>query len=114
MALPPLSSGGVNCTLMVVLPGEATTAVGAFGTVTGVTLLDAAVGALLPKALVAITVQVTAVPLANPVTTIGEPLPDCDCALCVESRSHRGLHPDTCGCIFCEFARSNRNKDAKP
>ena len=80
MALPPLFSGGANCTLTVVLPGVATTAVGAFGTVAGVTLLDAADAALLPMALVAITVQVTAVPLANPVTTIGEPLPDCDCA----------------------------------
>jgi hypothetical protein len=42
IALPPLLSGAVNVTLAVALPLVATTAVGAPGTVAGVTLFDAA------------------------------------------------------------------------
>jgi len=59
----------------------ATTLVGAFGALgAGVTEFDAADGKLGPIPLVAITVQVTATPLGNPVTTIGEPLPPALCA----------------------------------
>ena len=61
MALPPLLAGVVHETLAEALPAVAVTAVGAPGTVagaTGVTLLDASEGALLPTALVATTVKV--------------------------------------------------------
>jgi hypothetical protein len=45
--------------------------VGAPATVAGITLLDAADGALTPTAFVAVTVNVYAVPFVNPLTTIG-------------------------------------------
>ena len=45
--------------------------VGADGTVIGVTLFDAAEGALTPTAVVAVTVKVYAVPFVNPETIIG-------------------------------------------
>jgi hypothetical protein len=57
MALPPLLPA-VKVTLAVVLPGVAALMVGASGTPTGVTLLDAADAALVPMALVAVTVKV--------------------------------------------------------
>ena len=41
----------------------------------GVTLFDAADAGPVPEAFVAVTVNVYAVPLVNPVTTIGEPAP---------------------------------------
>ncbi len=80
IALPPLLAGATKATLTCALPRVATTAVGASGTVAGVTLADGAEGTLLPIALVAITVQVTAVPLVRPVTMIGDAVPLCDCA----------------------------------
>ena len=49
--------------------------VGAPGTVKGITLLDDADGALLPAALVAMTVNVQAAPFVSPVTVIGLALP---------------------------------------
>jgi hypothetical protein len=66
MALPPLP-GAVKATVACALPGVAVTAVGAPGTVAGVTLFDAADGALEPAALVATTVNVYAVPFVRPV-----------------------------------------------
>jgi hypothetical protein len=41
----------------------------------GVTLLDAALGALVPMALVAVTVKVYAVPVVSPVTVMGDAPP---------------------------------------
>ena len=67
IALPPLLTGGVKLTLAVVLPGVAVAAVGAPGTVAGVTLFDAVDGALEPRAFVATTVKVYAVPFTRPV-----------------------------------------------
>ena len=61
MALPPLLAGALQETDAEALPAVAVTAVGAPGTVagaTGVTLLDASEGALLPTALLATTVKV--------------------------------------------------------
>ena len=78
MALPPLLAGAVKATVALALPAVAVPIVGAPGTVAatfGVTLFDATEGAPVPKALVAATVQVTAVPLVNPVTVIGDAAP---------------------------------------
>ena len=61
MALPPSLAGAVQETVAEALPAVAVTAVGAPGTVagaTGVTLLDASEGELLPTAFVAMTVNV--------------------------------------------------------
>ena len=61
MALPPSLAGAVQETVAEALPAVAETAVGVPGTVagaTGVTLLDASEGALLPTALLATTVKV--------------------------------------------------------
>ena len=49
--------------------------VGAFGTVAGVTALDALDGVLVPFAFVAVTVKVYAVPFESPVTVIGDDPP---------------------------------------
>ena len=67
IALPPLLTGAVKLTLACRLPGVAVTAVGAPGTVRGVTLFDELDGALEPAAFVATTVKVYAVPLVSPV-----------------------------------------------
>ncbi len=58
MALPPLLPGAVKLTVACALPAVADTAVGAPGTVAGVTLLEAAEAALWPEPLVAFTVKV--------------------------------------------------------
>ena len=68
IALPPSEAGAVQETVACALPAVADTAVGAPGTPNGVTLLEAAEAAPLPAALVAVTVKVTAVPLARPVS----------------------------------------------
>ena len=70
MALPPSLLGPVKLTKAWALPGAAVTAVGAPGTVAGVTAADAADAGPVPTALVAVTVNVYAVPLASPGTTI--------------------------------------------
>ena len=75
MALPLLLDGAENATLTWPLPAVATTAVGAPGAPAGVTVFDTAEGAPGPIALVAKTVQLTATPLANPPTVIGETPP---------------------------------------
>jgi hypothetical protein len=64
--------GDVKATVTLPLPGVAVPIAGAPGTVAGVTVLDEAEGVLVPTALVAVTVQDTGVPLASPVTVIGE------------------------------------------
>ena len=66
---PPVLPDAVKVTVACALPAVAVPIVGAVGTVAGVTLFDAADGALLPIALVAMTVNVYAVPLARLVTT---------------------------------------------
>jgi hypothetical protein len=58
IGLPPLSAGAVKLTVARALPATAEAAVGAPGTPTGVTLLDAADAALTPMAFVAVTVNV--------------------------------------------------------
>src|ERR687883_605476 len=68
MAAPPLEAGAVQLTLAEALPAVAVTAVGAPGTVAGVTLFDASDAALVPTALVAVTVKLYAVPFVRPVT----------------------------------------------
>lgn len=50
--------------------------VGAPGTVTGVTEFDTLEAELVPTSFVAVTVNVYAVPLARPVTVIGDAPPD--------------------------------------
>ena len=58
MAEPPLDTGAVNATLIWALPAVAVPMVGAPGTVIGVALVDGDDAALLPAALLALTVQV--------------------------------------------------------
>jgi hypothetical protein len=70
MALPPVA-GAVNEIVACPFPGVADTAVGASGTVAGVTEFDGDEDALVPIALVAVTVKVYEVPLVNPVTVMG-------------------------------------------
>ena len=72
MALPPLLAGAVQLTVACAFPATAAAAVGAPGTVAGVTALLAVEAGLGPTALVAVTVKVYAVPLVNPVTVQGE------------------------------------------
>ena len=72
IALPPLFAGATKATLTCALPRVATTPVGAFGTVAGVTLLELAEAAPSPTSLTALTAQVTGVPLVRPLTTSGE------------------------------------------
>lgn len=65
-------------TIALALPAVATPMVGAPGTVTGrvgVALLDAADGAPVPMAFLAVTMHVTAMPLVNPLTVIGVAAP---------------------------------------
>ena len=77
MALPPFEAGAVNVIVAWAFPALAEGEVGAPGTVAGVTLLEDADAAPVPRALVAVTVNVYAVPFTRPVTTTGlaEPVP---------------------------------------
>jgi hypothetical protein len=72
---PPLLAGGVNATLALALPAVAVPIVGAPGIVAGVTLLEVDEDAPVPVLLVAVTVNVYAVPFASPFTVMGEALP---------------------------------------
>jgi hypothetical protein len=72
---PPLLAGGVNVTEADAFPRVALPIVGAPGTVAGTKLFDAADGAPVPTALVAVTLQVYALPFVRPDTTIGLPDP---------------------------------------
>jgi hypothetical protein len=65
---PPSLAGGVHDTPTWVFPGTTATAVGAPGTVRGVTAALATDTADVPAALVAVTVNVYAVPFVRPVT----------------------------------------------
>ena len=65
-----MEAGAVNVTVACAFPAVAVPMVGAPGTVAGVTLLDAAEAGPVPTALVAVTVNVYAVPFARPVTVI--------------------------------------------
>lgn len=58
MAAPPLDDGAVNVTFACALPAVAVPIVGAWGTVAGVTELEAAEAELVPLVLVAVTVNV--------------------------------------------------------
>jgi hypothetical protein len=71
IADPPLFVGAVKLTLAEPFPRTPVTAVGAPGTVAGVTAADATDSAPLPTALVACTVNVYAVPFVKPVTVHG-------------------------------------------
>ena len=71
IVLPPFDAGAVKATLAVVLPAVANPIVGALGTPTGVTLLDANDAGPVPTELVAVTVKVYVVPFESPVTVIG-------------------------------------------
>ena len=68
---PPFAAGGDHTTVADALPAVAETPVGADGTVggAGVTGADGVEGGPVPTALVAVTVNVYAVPLVNPPTT---------------------------------------------
>ena len=70
IALPPSLAGAVNVTVVSALPGVALTAVGAPGTVIGVTAVDGADAGPGPTLFVATTANVYAVPLVSPVTVI--------------------------------------------
>lgn len=80
MTLPPLLAGAVNVMVALALPAVAVPIVGAPGTLAGVTVFEIAEEMPLPIALLAFTVQVSAVPLASPVTVMGELLPLLLCA----------------------------------
>jgi hypothetical protein len=71
----PLSAPGVNATETEVLPRVALVIVGALGAAAGTTLPDAAEGALVPIALVAVTVHVYVLPLVKLLTVIGDATP---------------------------------------
>ena len=75
MVEPPLLADGVNEMVACPLLATAETAVGAFGTVAGVTELEALDAVLVPTAFVAVTMNVYAVPFVSPVTVIGDPPP---------------------------------------
>jgi hypothetical protein len=72
IAAPPLLAGGVKLTVACALPAVAVPMVGAPGTVAGVTLFEAADAGPVPTELVAVTVNVYAVPLARPATVQAE------------------------------------------
>ena len=75
IAAPPFDVGAVNATDALPSPAVAVTAVGADGVVAGVTALLGVDAALVPIALVAVTVNVYAVPLVRPETVMGELVP---------------------------------------
>jgi hypothetical protein len=65
---PPLLAGAAHDTTAWAFPGVAVTAVGAPGTARGVTAALATEAGEVPAALVAVTLNVYAVPLVRPVT----------------------------------------------
>jgi hypothetical protein len=68
IAEPPSATGAVHDTTACAFPGVAVTAVGAPGTVLGVTAALGKEASELPAALAAVSVNVYAVPLVRPVT----------------------------------------------
>src|SRR4051794_5089833 len=75
IAEPPFERGAANVTSACVLPAAAIGSVGAPGRVAGVTLFEGADASPVPTALVAVTVNVYAVPLVSPLTMMGEAVP---------------------------------------
>jgi len=75
MNKPPFEAGAVQVTVAEALPATAETPVGAPGTVGGVTGDDAVEGKESPTAFMATTVNVTAVPLNNPMSVAVKTLP---------------------------------------
>ena len=96
---PPVERGAAKATVTCALPGVAVTPVGASGTVAGVTLAEGDDGALVPTALVAVTVHVTAVPFVRPATTMGEPAPEALCAPQVAAYEVIGVPPVEAGAV---------------
>jgi hypothetical protein len=74
IAEPPLLGGAVHDTTACAFPGAAFTAVGAPGTVLGVTAALGKEASELPAALAAVSVNVYAVPLVRPVTVAVVPM----------------------------------------
>lgn len=68
MVLPPFDAGGVQLTVAWALPAVAVTFVGALGAPPGVMLFEAVEAGPVPTLLVAVTVNVYAVPLVRPPT----------------------------------------------
>ena len=81
-ALPPLSAGGDQLTVAEASPAVAVPMIGALGTVStavGVTLLENAEAAPVPTPLIALTLNLTAVPFTRPVKTrLVAPAPGAD------------------------------------
>ena len=73
---PPSEVGALKLMVTRPSPAVAIPMTGALGTVDGVTLFDAAEEAPVPTALDAATMQVTALPFANPETVIGDATPE--------------------------------------
>jgi len=80
IVVPPFFDGGLNGTIAVAPERLTVPIVGASGTVAGWTKFDAADGALVPFAFVAVTRHVYVYPFVSPDTTIGldEPLAEPD------------------------------------
>ena len=75
IAVPPFEDGAVNVMVAGEFPRVAVPIVGAPGTAAGVTEFDADDAVLVPELLVAVTVNVYAVPLVRPVTVMGDEEP---------------------------------------
>ena len=71
ITLPPFDTGGVKLTVALALPLTAVTAVGAPGTVAGITVFDGNDGALVPDEFSTVTVNEYDVPFTSPVTVSG-------------------------------------------
>ncbi len=80
IAEPPLKAGATKATVADPSPAATPLILGAPGIVDGVTLFEAADGALLPAAFVAITEQVTETPFERLPTVMGEVGPVLLCA----------------------------------
>ena len=78
IAAPPFEVGALQVTVACVFPPVAETLVGAPGGAAGVTGFEGADAALVPAELVAVTVNVYAVPLVSPETVVlvDDPLAD--------------------------------------
>ena len=72
MAAPPFETGAVKLIEACALPPVAVPMVGEPGTVAGVTEFEGDDAVPVPTELVAVTVNVYAVPFVSPVTVIGE------------------------------------------
>ncbi len=75
MAEPPLKEGGDQLTIADAFSGVASTAVGASGTVAGVTAKEGAEDGESPRLFLATTVKVIGVPLSKPVKLVVKTFP---------------------------------------